>query len=91
VNQVLEVVCQEHQVLPEVRIVVLLEDGKQTGDEVRAIQDNIFLSDQRVDKSVIGQILQGVQRDDGHQEGQLVQVTGERVDLVLWLDVADEL
>ena len=52
-NHVFEVVGQEHEVLSEVRSVILLEQRQQPRDEVRPIKNHVFLGDKTVNVSVI--------------------------------------
>jgi len=89
---ILEIVAQEHKVFHEVGVVVLFEDGEQARDEVGAIEHHFSLaSDQTVQEGVIVHILERIQSHQGEDQGQLMEVTSQRVDLALWLDEADEL
>lgn len=91
-HHILEVVCQEHQVLSEIGIVVLLENGEQASDEMGTVQYHLFLrSDEAVHESVIFEVLQGIQGHKSEDQRQLVQIPRQRVHLVLGLDVAHKL
>ena len=92
VDHVLEVVCEEHQVAPEIGIVVLLEDRQQAGDEVRSVDDHFFPGpDQTEDGGVVAKVLESVERHEAEDERHVMQVTRQIVHLILRFDVAHEL
>lgn len=70
---------------------VLLEECQQTSDEVWPVKDLVLPSDQAVNVGVILEGLQGVQRHKREDKWHLLEITCERVDLVLGLDLAHEL
>ena len=70
---------------------VLLEQRQETRDEVWPVEDLVLPGDQAVNVGVVLEGLQGVHSHKREDKWHLLEIAGERIDLVLGLDLAHEL